>query len=74
MNDKVIKGFALGVSQVQIRQKKEIEEKIMKILNVTTKASYHNYRSGRQYLRADQAAKIEALFKSYGIKECWGEA
>lgn len=74
MNELILKGFAFGISQVQIRHKKEIEQKIMRILGVTTKAAYHNYRAGRQKLRADEAAEIEKLFKSYGIKECWGEA
>lgn len=74
MNNNVLKGFALGMSQVQIRQKKEVEDSIMAILKVKTKAAYHNYRTGRQFLRTDQAAEIEKLFQTYGIKDCWGEA
>lgn len=74
MNKKILEGFSRGISQLQVRQKKEVEDSIMAILKVKTKAAYHNYRTGRQFLRTDQAAEIEKLFQTYGIKDCWGEA
>ena len=74
MNENVIKGFQLGISQLQIRQKNEVVEKIKDVLNVQSAAAYHNYRTGRQHLKTDQALQIEKIFKSYGIKECWGAA
>lgn len=73
MNKKILEGFSRGISQLQVRHKKQVEDSIMAILKVGTKAAYHNYRSGRQYLRADQAAEIEKLFLSYGVKDCWGK-
>lgn len=74
MNEKVIQGFAFGISQVQIRYKKEIEEKIKDVLNVNSSAAYHNYRTGRQKLKTDQALQIQEIFKQYGINQPWGSA
>ena len=74
MNENVAKGFNLGISQVRIRDKKEIEAKIQDVLNFQSKAAYHNYRTGRQQLKVDQALEIEQIFKEYGIKDVWGNA
>ena len=74
MNEKVIQGFAFGISQVQIRYKKEIEEKIKDVLSVKSSAAYHNYRTGRQKLKTDQALQIQEIFKQYGINQPWGSA
>lgn len=66
-------GFKKGWNLIPLGKKKEITEKILAILNVTTRSSLSNYRSGKLDVTVGEAEQIEQMFNSYGIYEIWGQ-
>ena len=68
----ILLGFGLGWSQVTLGNRTAIQDKIMAALGVNNRASFNNYKSGRQRVTFDQAEKIEQIFQDYGIKKVWG--
>ncbi len=65
-------GFRKGFYQLRIQDIKEARAKIAAILEINNKQSFFHYLYGRQEPTVSKAQAIEALFKSYGIKEVWG--
>lgn len=63
-----------GLRELKVKDYDEARSAIRDILGVTTDQSLRNYANGRTVnLDVDKARQIEALFASYGVRDCWGE-
>lgn len=69
----ILLGFGLGWSQVTLGIRTAIQAEIMNALGVNNRASFNNYKTGRQRVTYDQAEALEKIFGKYGIKRIWGE-
>lgn len=69
----ILKGFGLGWSSVTLGNRAAIQNELMSALNITTRAQFNNYKSGRQRVTFDQAETVEKIFVKYGIRKIWGE-
>jgi hypothetical protein len=67
------KGFNKGLSQVRIKDKAEVVEKIRKAIGVVHRVSFYSYQYGKVEPKASQAAAIEQVFAEYGITDIWGD-
>ena len=67
------KAFRKGLREIKVKDESEVRTAILGILGVTTKQSFANYANGKTVnLDVDKARRIEALFASYGVYDCWG--
>lgn len=66
--------FEKGWSQVKNRDIKAVREKLMKALNITTRAAFCNRRRGAVEPKFSEISAVEAVFAEYGITKVWGEA
>lgn len=64
--------FRLGYSQVRRRDSKEVKERIMSALGVTTRISWYARLNGKVEPRLSEAKAIESIFAEYGITKVWG--
>ncbi len=64
--------FKKGYDQVQQKDAKEVREKIMTALNITTRRSWGLRLDGKIEPKVTEAQSIENIFKEYGITEVWG--
>lgn len=69
----ILLGFGLGWSQITLRDSQEVRDKIMAALKINNRASFCNYRTGRQRVTFEQANEIEKIFKEYGVRKIWGK-
>lgn len=65
--------FQKGFSQVRQRDVSEVKAKIMRALNIKTRASWKYRLDGTIEPKVSEASAIEAIFAEYGITEIWGE-
>lgn len=64
--------FQKGFSQVQIGQSKEVRDKLMAELSITTRASWSARLNGKIEPKVSEAQAIEKVFAEYGIINIWG--
>ncbi len=67
------RAFKKGLSELRVKDVREVRARLTRILEITTNASFNNYASGRvKTLDVEKARQIEAVFAYYGVKEPWG--
>lgn len=66
--------FELGWSQVRTGDVAAVRGKLMKALNLTTRAAFLNRKRGDVEPKMSEIKAIESVFAEYGIKEVWGAA
>lgn len=66
--------FEKGWSQVKNGDILDVREKLMRALNITTRAAFYNRRKGTVEPKFSEIAAIEKVFAEYGIKNVWGRA
>nr|DAT47436.1 MAG TPA: hypothetical protein [Caudoviricetes sp.] len=64
--------FKLGFSQVKRKDAKEVRERIMEALGLTTRASWYARLNGGVEPKVSEARAIEEVFTKYGITKVWG--
>ena len=64
--------FKLGFSQVKRKDAKEVRERIMQALGLTTRASWYARLNGVVEPKVSEARAIEEVFTKYGITKVWG--
>jgi hypothetical protein len=65
--------FKKGWGQVRRKDTKTVKIRIMKVLHITTKASWGRYLNGITEPKAGEYIKINSIFSEYGITDVWGE-
>ena len=65
--------FKRGWDQVQQKDVAEVRTKIMKALNIKTRASWKLRLDGTVEPKVSEAEAIEAIFHEYSIHEIWGD-
>lgn len=66
--------FERGWSQVRNCDVRDVREKLMKALNITTRAAFCNRRKGAVEPKFSEITAVEKVFAEYGIKNVWGRA
>lgn len=64
--------FQKGWSQVKIGDVAECREKLMKAMNITTRAAWGKRLKGEVEPRISEVKAIEDVFSEYGIEDVWG--
>lgn len=64
--------FKLGFSQVKRKDVKEVRERIMQALGLTTRASWYARLNGSVEPKVSEARAIEEVFTKFGITKVWG--
>lgn len=64
--------FKLGFSQVKRKDAKEVRERIMQALGLTTRASWYARLNGGVEPKVSEARAIEEVFMKFGITKVWG--
>lgn len=64
--------FKAGFSQVKRKDAKEVRERIMQALGLTTRASWYARLNGVVEPKVSEARAIEEVFTKYGITNVWG--
>lgn len=72
MERKIEKAFRKGLREVRVCDVAEVRNGLAEILGVGTKQSLARYSAGKANLDVEKAARIEELFKKYGVRDCWG--
>lgn len=69
------RAFTKGLQNLKVKDAPEAKAAIAAVLGITTKQSFIRYAFGRvKNLDVEKAAKIERIFRAYGVKDCWGES
>lgn len=66
------KAFAKGLREIKVKDNNSVRAELKEALRITTRQSLAAYASGLRTLDVTTAARIEAIFKKYGITNCWG--
>ncbi|MBP5311829.1 MAG: hypothetical protein J6112_03230 [Clostridia bacterium] len=67
------RSFRKGLSEVKVKDLPHIKHDIMQALGISTESSFSRYSRGlNKHLDIEKAKKIEDLFASYGVDNCWG--
>ena len=66
--------FKKGYSLVAHKDLPDVRKKIMKALNLNSRASWKLRLDGTVEPKVSEAEAIEDIFREYGITEVWGEA
>lgn len=64
--------FKKGYQQVQQKDAKEVRQKIMTALNLTSRRSWGLRLNGFIEPKVSEAQTIENIFQEYGITDVWG--
>ena len=64
--------FKLGFSQVKRKDAKEVRERIMQALGLTTRASWYARLNGGVEPKVSEARAIEEVFAKFGVSKVWG--
>lgn len=64
--------FKAGFSQVKRKDAKEVRERIMQALGLTTRASWYARLNGGVEPKVSEARAIEEVFGEFGITNVWG--
>mgnify|MGYP004540281743 FL=1 len=64
--------FNKGWSQLRQCDTRECRKRLMEVFGLTTNAAFCQRKRGAVIPNVVQAAKVEAIFKDYGIKDIWG--
>lgn len=68
------KSFNKGMREVAHGKYQELKAELMSIIGTTSEQTWYKYRDGqKKTLDVNLAAKIDAKFAEYGIKQPWGE-
>ncbi len=65
------RGFNKGLNQVLHVDYSNVIGELREALGITSRSGLSAYRNGQVRLRADQAAKVQAVFNRRGIIEIW---
>lgn len=64
--------FKKGYQQVQQKDAKEVRQRIMSALNLTSRRSWGLRLNGLIEPKVSEAQTIESIFNEYDIYEIWG--
>ena len=64
--------FKKGYDQVQQKDAKDVRQKIMNALNLTSRRSWGLRLQGLIEPKVTEAQAIENIFSEYGITDIWG--
>lgn len=64
--------FKRGFAQIRQKDAKEVKERIMSALGITTRMGWYRRLNGVVEPKMSEARIIENIFASYGIKQVWG--
>lgn len=64
--------FKKGYQQVQQKDAKDVRQKIMTALNLTSRRSWGLRLNGIIEPKVSEAQAIENIFNEYGITDIWG--
>jgi hypothetical protein len=64
--------FKKGFDKIQNGDTKNVRQKIMEALSITTTGAWYNRLYGRVIPNVEEAKKIESIFSEYGISDIWG--
>ncbi len=67
------KAFRKGLREVKVGEFDAVRAEIKSALGITTRQTLAAYADGKRTLDVEVAAKIEEIFKKYGVSACWGE-
>ena len=67
------KAFRRGLNNLRVADYPAVTAGILDILGVSTRPAMFYYADGKGNLDIDKARQIDALFRSYGVTEIWGE-
>lgn len=67
------RAFRKGLREIKVKDQAAVRHGVMAILGAKNISSFYFYSFGReQVLDVEVAKKIEQLFASYGVADCWG--
>lgn len=64
--------FQKGFNLIPHGRISELKNEIMQALKIKSQPSWFRYLRGETELKPSQTKAIEEIFKSYGIKDIWG--
>lgn len=67
------RAFRKGLREVKVGDVDAVRASLKEVLGVTTRQSLAAYADGKRTLDVTTAARIESVFKNYGVPACWGE-
>lgn len=65
------RGFDKALDRVPHGEYNKVIAELHKALAINSRSGLHAYRHGKVRLRADQAAKVQEVFKRRGIEQPW---
>lgn len=65
--------FSKGYEELPVKKQRLLREKVKELLHITTDMAFYNYKNGEPEMKVSQAVEVEKLFKSFGVKDCWGK-
>lgn len=72
MTSKTNFSFRKGWNQLTVEQSRKVRDKIISALNLKYRTSFYYRLNGNCEPTVSEAKAIEKIFKSYGIKDIWG--
>lgn len=69
---KATTAFRKGWLHLDPQHQEAVKSAIMQVLEVTTYASFLNYKNGKREMKKSQANEVEAIFKNYDVNDVWG--
>ena len=67
------KAFRKGLREIKVGDNAAVREELAAALDVTTRQSLAAYADGKRILDVEKAARVESVFRKYGVNNCWGE-
>ncbi|MBR4562210.1 MAG: hypothetical protein IKO23_09865 [Bacteroidales bacterium] len=69
---KATTAFRKGWLHLDPQHQEAVKSAIMQVLEVTTYASFLNYKNGKREMKKSQATEVEAIFAKYDVLDIWG--
>lgn len=67
-----ITSFRKGLRELKVKDYPDAKAKIMEAIGINNRTSFSSYADGKTQMKVDQYKAVEAVFASYGIRNCWG--
>lgn len=67
------RAFRKGLREIKVGDNAAVREELAAALGVTTRQSLRAYADGTRLLDVEKAARVESVFRKYGVDNCWGK-
>lgn len=65
--------FKLGFAQIKMAESKEVRNKLMLALGISTRQAWSKRLKGQVEPKMSEIQAVEMVFAEYGIAEIWGD-